>query len=173
MRPEQSGLCENCEDFALCNADFGVSSVDLPQGFADFPYGGVGAYGVDDIGHGIGARDIVAGAGTRFLRRGFLERLQRPPHFLIRAAGAQSLQFRRLLAAYRFVDVKNVRGFLFDDELIDADDDLFARLDRALVLVRGFGNFFLRISAFDGFDHAAHSVELAEVIEGAIFHLQR
>ena len=41
-----------------------------------------------------------------------------------------------------------------------------------MILVTGLGNFFLRISALDGFDHAAHLVELIEVIEGAVFHVE-
>ena len=41
--------------------------------------------------------------------------------------------------------------------------------DRTLILIRGFGNFFLRVAALDRLHHAAHGVELAEVIEARPF----
>ena len=72
-----------------------------------------------------------------------------------------------------FVDVQRMRRFFLDDKLVHADDDFFLGLDGALVLVGSFGDFLLRITALDGLDHAAHGVQLAEVVEGSLFHLQR
>jgi len=36
-----------------------------------------------------------------------------------------------------------------------------------LIAVGGFGNFALRVAAFDGGDHAAHGVDFVDVIPGA------
>ena len=44
-------------------ANFCVGSVNLAQGFADFADGGVGAHGIDDVGHGVSVGDISVGAG--------------------------------------------------------------------------------------------------------------
>jgi hypothetical protein len=92
--------------------------------------------------------------------------------FFVGAAGAQGFEFLLLSAGYRFADVENVRRSFFDDEIIHADRNLLVGFNGALVLVTGLGNFFLRISALDGFDHAAHLVEFFEVIEGAVFHVE-
>jgi hypothetical protein len=43
----------------------------------------------------------------------------------------------------------------------------------ALELVAGLGDFLLRIAALDGLHHAAHGVELVEVVERALFHVER
>ena len=61
----------------------------------------------------------------------------------------------------------------FDDEVIHTYGDLFVRFGGTLVLVAGIGDFFLRISALDGLDHAPHPVEFFEVVEGALFHVER
>ena len=44
-----------------------------------------------------------------------------------------------------------------------------AALDRALVPVGRFVNLFLREPGFDGFDHSAHRVDLAEIVPGLFF----
>ena len=94
-------------------------------------------------------------------------------NFLSGAAGTERFQFRRLLARDGFIDVKNVRRFLLDHKIVHADDDLLLSLHRSLILIGRLGNFFLWIPALDGLDHPAYRVELAEVIEGAVLHLQR
>src|ERR1700687_2445384 len=146
--------------------------VHLPQRFADFAYGGVGADGVDYVGHGVGVGNIAVGTGGGSLGGGLLQGIEAAPDFFVRAADAQGFEFRLLSAGYRFADVENVGRPFFDDEIIYADRDLLVRLNRALILVAGFGNFFLGISALDGFDHAAHLVELLKVVEGAVFHVE-
>ena len=109
----------------------------------------------------------------RFLGSGFFQGIQTPLYFFIRTACAQGFQLVRLLPGHAFIDVQRVRRFFFDDKFVRAYDDFFFGFDGALVLVGSFGNFFLRIAALDGFDHAAHGVQLAEVVEGALLHLQR
>ena len=108
-----------------------------------------------------------------FLGSGFLQSIQTPLHFFVRAARAQGFQLCRLLPGHAFIDVQGVRRFFFDHEFVCAHDDFFFGFGGALVLVGSFGNFFLRIAALDGFDHAAHGVELAEIVEGALFHFER
>ena len=92
--------------------------------------------------------------------------------FFIRAATAQGLKFFLLGARHRLTDVKNLRRSLFDDEIIHTDCDLLIGLDRPLVLVTRLSNLFLRVPTFDGLDHSAHLIELLEVFERALFHVE-
>ena len=92
--------------------------------------------------------------------------------FLIRPPRTQGFQLCRLLAGHAFINVKGVRWFFLDLKFVGTHDDLFFGFGGALVLVRGLGDFLLGLSAFDGFDHASHGVELAEVVEGAFFHIE-
>src|SRR6202034_4655927 len=73
--------------------------------------------------------------------------------------------------AYVLVNIEGARRRVFDSMLIDADNDLLARLNRALIGVAGVCDLLLRISALDRLHHAAHRVELLENPEGAVFHL--
>ena len=65
------------------------------------------------------------------------------------------------------------RRRLVDHELVGADGDLLARFGGALELVAGLGDFLLRIALLDGRNHAAHRVELLEIIERAVLHVER
>ena len=49
------------------------------------------------------------------------------------------------------------------------DATRLSALDRALELISRFLNLFLGESGFDGFDHSAHRVNLAEVFPGFFF----
>src|SRR5271156_1063529 len=157
---------------ALRNADFRIRPVYLAQRFADFSYGGVGADSVDNVGHGVDVGDIAVGARTGSFGGGSFQRIEPAVDFVVRAAGAQGLEFLLLSASYRFADVENIRRLFFDGEIIHTDGDLLVGFNGALVLVAGLGNFFLRISTLNGFDHTAHLIEFLEVIEGAVFHVE-
>ena len=93
--------------------------------------------------------------------------------FVIVAAGTQDLEFLRLVAAHGLVNIERVHLFLFDGKIIHADHDLLFGLHRALILVRSFGNFFLREAILNGLDHAAHGVEPVKVVERALLHIER
>jgi hypothetical protein len=56
----------------LSNTNFCVGSVNLAQGFADFADSGVGADGIDDVGHGVSVGDISVGTGRGSLGGGSL-----------------------------------------------------------------------------------------------------
>src|SRR5947208_3250298 len=71
------------------------------------------------------------------------------------------------------IDIKSIRRLFFYCELVHADDDLLFGFDGPLILIRCLSDFFLRISALDGFDHAAHGVELAEIVQGTALHFKR
>src|SRR5271165_2956732 len=156
----------------LGNADFRISAVHLPQRFADFPHRGIGPHSVHDVGHGVGGGNVAVRSSFRFLRRGLLQRIQRAEYLVMRSPSAQGFEFGRLLAGDRLADVEDVGRALFDHEFVDPDHYFFAGLDRALVLVGRLGDLFLRISALDRLYHAAHGIELAEVVPRAVFHLQ-
>jgi hypothetical protein len=83
------------------------------------------------------------------------------------------LQLFFLRASHFLPDVKNVWRPLFDHKIIYSDSDLFVCLHCALVLVARLSNFFLRISPLDCFHHSTHLIELGEIIEGAVFHVER
>jgi hypothetical protein len=55
--------------------------------------------------------------------------------------------------------------------LVHADDYLIAPLDGFLILVRRVLNLALWEASFDSGDHAAHRVDLAEVVERFLLHL--
>ena len=99
------------------------------------------------------------------------QRLQRAVHRFLRSSRAQVLQLGCLLVARLLADVEDLLRRLVDDIIIDADDDLLFLLDGALVCVAGFGDLLLREAMLDGLHHAAHRVQLAEVFEGAVFHV--
>ena len=105
------------------------------------------------------------------LRGGGSKRLERAVHRLLRAPGAQMPQLGGLLVARFLADVEDLLRSLVDDVIIHADDDLFFLLDRALVGVAGLGDLLLREAVLDGLHHAAHRVQLAEILEGAVFHV--
>ena len=92
----------------LCDAHFRIRSVDLPQRFADFAHGGVGADGVDDVGHGVDVGNIAVGARGGSLGGGLFQGIEAALDFFVRAAGAQGFEFLLLSAGYRFADVENV-----------------------------------------------------------------
>src|SRR5258708_2618956 len=162
----------------LRDADFSISSVNLPQRLANFSHGGVCADGAYDVRHGVGGRNVpvrtgCTSPGSWFLGSSFLERVQSPANLFIGSPSRQRRQLRRLLASDGLVNIENMRRFFFDGELVDAHSDFFFGLRRTLVLIRGLGNLLLRIAALDGLNHAAHGVELAEVVECTLLHLQR
>src|SRR5580693_158875 len=76
------------------------------------------------------------------------------------------------MSGYALVDIENVWRLFFDDELIRADNDFFFRLRGPLKLVGSLSDLFLRISPLNGFHHPAHRVQLTEIVERAVFHLQ-
>jgi len=53
MKSEATSCGSEASPKKLGDADFRIRPVYLPQCFADFTYGGVGANGVDDVGHSI------------------------------------------------------------------------------------------------------------------------
>ena len=63
---------ESCSvgDPKLRDAHFSVNSIDLLQSFADFAPGGIGADGVDNVGHGVDSGDVAIRAGGRSLGGG-------------------------------------------------------------------------------------------------------
>ncbi len=63
-----------------------------------------------------------------------------------------------------FVDLEDVERLFFRDEIVDADDDFFFFVDGHLIGVGGFGNFALRVTLFDGRDHAAHGVDSMDIV---------
>src|ERR1700732_2398698 len=75
----------------LCDADFGVRTVHLPQGFADFAHGGVSADRIHNVGHGIGGRDRAVRTRLRFLGGSFLQGIERAARLFIRAPRTQIL----------------------------------------------------------------------------------
>src|SRR5262249_9006477 len=150
-----------------------IRSVHGAQGVADFSYCGVYADAIDQERHGVGIADATVITDHGLLSGGVLEGFQAALDFLVVAAGAQGLELFGLVAANALIDVEDFRLFLFDVEVVGAYDDLFVGFDGALVLVRGFGNLFLRIAVLDGAHHAAESVKFLEVVERALFHIDR
>src|SRR6266704_3118435 len=148
----------------LRNTYFRIRPINLPQRIADFAYSGVRANSIDDEWHGVRGRDIPIRLSPRLLGGGSLQRVETALHFLIRASFPQSGELSRLLPRDAFIDVKSIRRLFFDCEVVHADNDLFFSLDRVLILVRCLGDFFLWVAPFNGFNHPAHGVELAEII---------
>ena len=73
------------------------------------------------------------------------------------------LQPRQLPLGRGLVDVEDRdRRLVFLDEVVDADDDLVAHLDRLLEPIRGLGDLPLRETLLDRFDHPAHAVDVVE-----------
>ena len=96
---------------------------------------------------------------------------RRRGYFFVGAAGPQALQFLQLVLLGGFVDVQQLDGRLvLFHECVHAHDFLLAGFNQVLVFVAGVGDFGLRETAFDGRDHAAHFVDAANVIIGALFH---
>ena len=81
------------------------------------------------------------------------------------SVGAEFAEALGLAVRNGLVDLEKIDGLFIGDEVVDADDDFFLRFDGDLILVSGFRDFALGIGAFDGFDHAAESVDLADVIQ--------
>ena len=67
--------------------------------------------------------------------RGMFEGVERTDDSIIGPTRTQGLQFGSLLAGDALIYIKDVRGFLLDDEVVDSNDDLLFGLNRALVLV--------------------------------------
>ena len=88
------------------------------------------------------------------------------------AASSQRAGALDLLSLQRFVDALERDGrFDVEAELVDADDDLLLGFDRLLEFVRGVLDFLLHVSALDCLQHAAHGLDLVEVVPGALFDL--
>src|SRR5215813_8638940 len=164
--------CVDPSDGCLRDADFRVGSVHLPQGVADFADGGVGADGIEDEGHGVGVRDVAVRFSLWLLGCGFLQRLEASLNFFVGAALAKRPQFCGLVASDGFVDIKNLRRFFFNHEIVYTDDNFLVGLSGSLELISRLGNFLLRITALDRLHHSAHRVHLVEVVEGASFHIE-
>src|SRR5437667_9188190 len=157
----------------LRNTYFRIRPIYLPQRVTDFAYSGVSADRVDDVWHGVRGRDVSIRLRPRLLGGGFSERVQTSVYFVIRTSFAQGGELGRLLPRDALIDIKSIRRLFFDCELVHADNDLFFGLNGALILVRCFGDFFLWVAPFNGFNHPAHGVELAEIIQGTALHLKR
>src|SRR5258708_9415351 len=117
-----------------------MGAVTLPERFTDFANGGVGADGVDYVGHGVRVRDVAVGACSRSLGGGLHQGVEAAVNFFVRAAGAKGLELFFLSAGYRFADVENVVRLLFDDDIIYPTRDLLVGFNGALVLAAVFGN---------------------------------
>src|SRR5271169_166180 len=61
-KSEETCRGSEADNEKLGDADFRIGSVHLPQRFADFAYGGVGANGVDDVRHSIDVGNVAVGA---------------------------------------------------------------------------------------------------------------
>src|SRR5437660_6009419 len=157
----------------LRNTYFRIRPINLPQRIADFAYSCVSANSIDDEWHGVRGRDTPIRLSPRLLGSGSLQRVETALHFVSGTAISKKFQFSRLLPRDALIDIKSIRRFFFYCELVHADDDLLFGFDGALILIRCLSDFFLRISALDGFDHAAHCVELAEIVQGTALHLKR
>jgi len=67
------------------------------------------------------------------------------------------------------IDLEDLDGFLaIRLERIDTHDNLITSFNLPLVSIAGVGDFALGESALDGGDHAAHFVDAADVIPGAL-----
>src|SRR2546426_4846156 len=157
----------------LRNTHLCVRPINLPQRIADFAYSGVSANSIDDEWHGVRGRDTPIRLSPRLLGSGSLQRAQTSVYFVIRTSFAQGGELSRLLPRDALIDIKSIRRLFFYCELVHADDDLLFGFDGPLILIRCLSDFFLRISALDGFDHAAHGVELAEIVQGTALHFKR
>ena len=87
------------------DAYFRIRSVHLPQRFADFADGGVGADSVDYVRHGVDVGNVAVDARGGSLGSGLLQGIEATADFLVRAAGAQGFELCLLSAGYRFSDV--------------------------------------------------------------------
>ena len=67
----------------------------------------------------------------------------------------------------RFVDLQDLQRLFLRDVVVDADHNFLFFIERDLVAVRSFSDFALRVAAFDGGNHAAHGVDLVDVVPGA------
>src|SRR5438105_9071355 len=157
----------------LRNTYFRIRPINLPQRIADFAYSCVSANSIDDEWHGVRGRDTPIRLSPRLLGGGSLQRVETVLHFVSGTAISKKFQFGRLLPRDALIDIKSIRRLFFDCELVHADNDLFFGLNGALILVRCFGDFFLWVAPFNGFNHPAHGVELAEIIQGTALHLKR
>ena len=92
--------------------------------------------------------------------------------FGLGAIGAKFLEALGLAMGDGFVDLQNFERVFLGDEIVHAHDDFFFAVDFHLIAVGGFGDFALRIAAFDGSDHAAHGVDLVDVVPGAALRLR-
>ena len=86
------------------------------------------------------------------------------------AAGAQRFHARHLRAFDFWIDAQGGnRALFFRLVAVHADNDLLVALDRLLIIVRGFLNFLLHVSRFDGAQHAAHGVDSRNIFLRARF----
>ena len=133
------------------------------EGVGNFADGDVGLDGGENGGH-----EIFAGAGAALDFGGG------SGGFRGVAAGAHGLEARHLGAFDFRIDAHRGDGFFFFGlEFIHADDDLRAGIDGLLIFVGGFLDFFLHVSRFDGFEHAAHRVDLFDVVRARRLRFRR
>src|SRR5258708_11930234 len=156
----------------LRNTDFFIRPIYLAQRLADFAHGRIGADAVDDEGHGVSLTDVAIGADHGLLSGSALQRVEAAADVVIVTSRPKGFQLLGLALAYGLVNVEGILLFLFDSKIVHADNDFLFGFNRALVLVRSFGNFLLRITVLDGPDHAAHGVETVKILESAFFHVQ-
>jgi len=138
---------------------FLIFTENLAEGVGDFAYGGVGFDSGED-----GREEILSGMGAA------LEFGEGGTDFGGIAFGAKGVQAHDLGAFDLRIDAQ--RGDLavfFGDKFIDANNDLFFLLYCALEIVGGALNFGLDKTGFDGFEHAAESVNFGKVVFGASF----
>ena len=124
---------------------------DLLEGIRDFTHRCAQAHGVD------GELEQIAFAGFGALR----QRGERSIDGRRVARRTNALDAGNLRFAYRHVvDVEDVDfGFLGQLVLVDANDDLLARIDLCLRFGRALLDFHLGPAGFDSLGHAAHLVD--------------
>src|SRR5262245_37372968 len=128
---------------------FLVFPPDFPKRIAHFADGRIPADGFDEQRHRIGR---AAGA--------FLEGVQGRADAAIVPRLTQPIERCQLPLGRRLVDVERAnRLVLVSDELIDADDDLVALLDRLLELVGAFRDFPLWVAFLHSGNHPAHAID--------------
>src|SRR5712692_1723262 len=147
----------------LSKRGFLIRAEDSPQDVAHFTQRGVLAHALEDIGHQVLVRP---GGGS--------EGFEGCPNPDVVAPFLQLLELLKLMPRHLLIDHQDFDGALFfSDEIVDADDDFLLALDRLLVGVSRLVDFLLWKPSFDGRHHAAHGVNLVEIVVTRLLSLER
>src|ERR1700676_5117069 len=126
------------------DGDFFVGAEDGAHGVAEFAESGITFHGVEEVRHEV------------FLAfRGLAKRIEAALDFVVGALGAELGEAFGLAMRHRVVNLQSIERLLLGHEIVHAHHDFLFFVQLALVAIGSFGNFALRIAAFEGRDTAA------------------